>query len=1061
MDKPSIARGMILDATLVYQHKGRQMTLAVDTPSWFSWLQHATSFTFKCEEGSFTAHRARASSGRGSWYWYAYRRAHGHLFKRYLGTSEHLTLALLREAAHDLLVRISDRERSQAVSSPAPGATVDVDPVLLTRLHVPRLPGQHVSRPRLLALLEQGVQRSLTVVSAPAGSGKTTLLAEWATTTDRPVTWLAFDVADNDPARFLSYLIAALARLDARIGAAIQLDPAALMHSWESVMTHLLNDVTLLLEREAVLILDDVHLITTDVVHAMLHFLLDHLPVRLHLVIGTRLDLPLPLARLRARNQLYELRAEELCFVSAELEAFVQTMGLTLSAEVTGLLVERTEGWIAGVQLLALVLRGRGNASEFLRASSGSHRFLLEYVSEEILAQQTPEMQHFLLRTSVLDRLCGPLCDAVTGKSDGQMQLAGALRANLFLSELDDTQTWYRYHPLFAEALRAHLHTQAPDLLPELYRRACYWYEQQQQKEEAYEYAFLAGELSHAASLLEQLVPHLLAQGKFLRLRQWLSQLPPESVMCSPLLSVASIWTRAMRTHLLGNAEKHPVETLIEHLDQQIQEHARDDSASWIDLQYGLPLLQAVVALDQGDISRTIALAYQSLPAHSRPESVLSQLIAVGRQVILGAAYRASGDLGAAEQVLLEIDHSGEISTASPLNLFAVLSLADLYESQGRLRTLGRHYDDLLQMLAQRCDPSPLFLTLLQIRFATLLYEWDRLSEAESRAHLALEQAALMDTRRPIFSLLSLWIQIRVARARGNDEQVWQLFKQAELENVKLERLPAQTQNGTSAISADTVTRAFLPEHVKMLMSTIFVRLALMYGQREQAELWEKTCGLRFDDSLPSRFSSKDYIVYVTLARVLLARGRDQRTSPALAQAFILLDHLRAVTTGKGLHGWAIEIQILTALVLQAQGKIKQALHTLELVLAQAEAEGYVRVFADEGQPMARLLTQIAPYTTISAGYIQRIQTAITPVQPVLPDPIHTTALHQPLPDRLSSREQEVLLLLAEGFSNQQIADHLLISLNTVKRHVKHLLIKLTVTNRTQAVARARDLQML
>jgi LuxR family maltose regulon positive regulatory protein len=1076
MDKSSGARGVVLDTTLVYQQSGRQMTLAVGTPSWFSWLQSAASFTFKCEEGSFTAHRSRASSGRGSWYWYAYRRMHGHLFKRYLGTSEHLTLSLLREATLDLLARSSERKHWQAVSSPAHEAIVDSDPVLLTKLHVPPLPGQHVMRPRLVALLERGAHQSLTMVSAPAGSGKTTVLAEWATMTDRPVTWLTLDAADNDPARFLAYFMAALAHLDARIGAETQIDHATLLHSWDSLMTRLLNDVTRLLERDVVIILDDAHLITTGVVHAMLHFLLDHLPVHFHLMIGTRLDPPLPLARLRAHRQLCELREKELCFASAELEAFGEIMGLTLSSEATGLLAERTEGWIAGVQLLVLVLRRHANATEFLRASAGSHRFLLEYVSEEILAQQTPETQHFLLRTSVLDRLCGPLCDALTGEANGKRQLARVLQANLFLSALDETQTWYRYHPLFAEALRTHLRMQSPDLLPELYRQACHWYERQQQKEEAYEYALLAGELSHAAMLLEQLVPYLLKQGKFLRMKQWLAQLPPALITGSPLLSVTLIWTRVMRlfsdpphapfgTHAVTSSWAQPmrmqyttrdfVETLIEYLDQQLQEHPYGS-----DFQYGLPLLQAVLALNQGDISRAISLASQTAPVYSRLESALSQLIVVGRQAILGAAYLASGDLGAAEQAFLDIDHSGAISTASPLNLFALRSLADLYEAQGRLHALGKHYDDLLQMLAQRGDPSPLFLTLLQIRSATLLYEWNQLSEAETRARLALEQISHMDTRHPVFLLLSLWVQIRVARAQNNDEQVRQLFKLAEGAHAKLQQLPAPVQKSTSGITAHVIAPPPLPGHLDMLVSTILVRLALMCGQGELVEHWTKTCGFVFDDPLPSRFSGRDYIAYITLARVLLARGRDQRHSPTLSQARMLLDRLRSVMTDKGFYGWAIEVQILLALVLQAQGKIKKALHTLELVLAQTQAEGYVRLFADEGQPMARLLAQIAPYTTISAAYMQRLQTAITPVPPVLLDPLHATR-HQLLPDRLSSREQEVLMLLAEGFSNQQIADRLLISLNTVKRHVKHLLIKLTVTNRTQAVARARDLQLL
>jgi LuxR family maltose regulon positive regulatory protein len=1042
--KLSATTGIVQNGALVYEQQGQIVTATIGTLSWYAWLETATTFAFEGSEGTFTAHKVRAGNRRGGWYWRAYRRHKGRLFNCYLGVSANLTLPCLCEAARRLATRSEDtgtrkeaEDAEDGSQTPASSDLLTPTLILNTKFALPRLPVQHVSRPHLLTLLEQGAQRPLTLVSAPAGSGKTTLLAEWAATTTVPVAWLSCESADNDPARFISYLLATLSRLDERMGTAPQADRSWDTHDHERALIGPLNDLGRLLTQDAVVILDDYHLITTDSVRAALHFLLDHLPTRLHLMIGTRVDPPLPLARLRARNQVSELRTEELRFVSAEVQVFVRTMRLTLSDEETNLLQERTEGWIAGIQLLLLALRGHADALAFLHARDFTHRFLLDYISEEILAQQTSEVQDFLLRTCILTQMTGPLCDAVTGASGGQVQLAAALRANLFVSALDDTQTWYRYHPLFAEALRAHLHRQEPALVPELYRRASRWYEQQHREEEACEYAFLAGDLPHAAVLVEKLIPHLLEQGKFLQIRQWLSQFSPTFTAASPLLSLASIWTQVLHQNALFSGEE-PLEMLIKRLGQRLQAHAQDAGSSWAELLDVLPLLQAVAAQGEGDLLPTISLSYETVPVRSHPLSALSQIIAASRRILLGAAYRANGNLDAAEQALLLVDHTDSISTASPLNLFAIFSLAALYEAQGQLRKLGQCYGDLFQELARRVDASSLLLAQAQVRYAALLYEWNQLTEAETVVEQGMKMAERLDLPIPGISLFGLATQVRIAMAKGDSEQARQWLSCKELDP---ETFP-------------------IPKFAKMPLSALPARLALICNQLEQAERWQATRRCRFDDQLSPRLAGRDYFDYVTLARLLLERARLHRNPAALTQVLILLDHLRSTAVHMGCNGWFIEIQMLTALALQAQGKIKSALTTLGSILAEAEPEGYVRLFVDEGQPMAHLLAQISAYTKASPGYLQLLQMAFPPTQVALPSAPQATQ-PSPLIESLSAREQDVLRELSAGFSNQQIAEHLVISLHTVKLHVKHILAKLTVTNRTQAVARARELHLL
>jgi LuxR family maltose regulon positive regulatory protein len=707
-------------------------------------------------------------------------------------------------------------------------------------------------------------------------------------------------------------------------------------------------------------------------------------------------------------------------------------MGLPLGSEAIRLLEERTEDWIAGIQLVMLALRGHADAARVLRTTGVTHRFLQDYVREEILLRQPPELQRFLLRTSLLERLSGPLCESVTGESGGQQKLATLLQEHLFVSALDDTATWYRYHPLFAETLRALLQQQEPALVPELYRRAGRWYEQHGWGEDACEYALRASDLPHAARLLEELVPSLVEQGKLVLLRRWLDQLPQELIAASVSLSLALIWTQSLRT-----SEPPDPERVSKHLTMLLEVHAQDDPESQVALQRELALHQAAQALAQGNIPQTLSHAAEVTHSLKGPETAWTRFTLWRQQVLLGAAYRARGDLRASEQMWRNAYPAGGMFP----NHLIISRLDDLYEEQGRLRELGRLYEDVFRSCREQRDPPFLLLSWAYWRSGVLLCEWNRLQEAEAAAQQLLALDPLPELARPTpgLTLLGLGIQARVALAQGNGEWVRQLLKREELD----------------------VARFPIPEATKDLLILAPVRLALACGQIESALHWAATCGLRCDDPLTSPLKKQRYVRYIVLARVLLARGGGHRNSSSLAQARMLLERLLDISIEAGAHGRRIEVQMLLALTLYAQGKTKQALSTLGPILAQAEPEGYLRLFADEGEVMAHLLALMAPFTTASPDYLQRIQSAIAPVWQAQPDASTHPAPRSVPYEPLSAREWDVLQLVAEGLSNQQIAEHLVLSLHTVKLHVKHLLAKLGATNRTQAVARARALHLL
>jgi LuxR family maltose regulon positive regulatory protein len=991
--------------------------IVVETPAWFAWLREHTAFTYQDADFRFTARREQRPGGM---YWYAYRRAQGKLLKRYLGRGDDLTRQRLREVAQ-LLVPESREEVAAPTVFPGAARSEHLAnrgriTLLATKFQIPVLPVHHIARPRLQEELEQQTKARLALLSAPAGAGKTTLLAEWARTTANAVVWLSLEETDDDPLRFLTYLTGAFTHLTNQSAS------LSTGSSWEKILTPFLNDLTRLLTGQTVLVLDDYHLIESPAIHAALSFLIEHAPPYLHLLIGTRNDPPLPLTRLRARGQLSELRMDVLRFVSSEVQAFLQMMGLQLAPDLQQVFEERTQGWIVSIQLLALALRAQPQPAALLANSPGSHPFFLEYVSEELLARLPPEESQFLLYTSVLDRLTGSLCEAVTELPDGQARLAAYYQGHVLLNALDDVGTWYRYHPLFAEALRTHLRRREPDMLPVLYRRASCWYEARGEAEEACHYAFLSGDMQRAAQLLERLLFTLIAEGKFSRLGRWLDQLPKDMIAQSLQLTIALLWRQA-----LGTRSREHVEKMLEQFVRRGP--GQEDAASWVDLHSQLALLQVLSVLSQNDPEQTIATLEEALRSLPAQQTVLNRFIALLLRMILHAMYRIHGDLAAAEQILLDISLPHNLEHIYPLDLIGWWGLAELYETQGRLRLWGLRYEQLFRVLGPYLDLPPLPLSVVLMSKTMLLYEWNRLQEAAETIHEALLLTERIDFNP--FSVLGHWLEARIELAQGHFERV----------------------------------KAFLERQAKLLPGLPYpelaarpARLALACGLFEMAWQWAQRRGLRFDDQLTFR---SNYFEYMTLARVLIARGRRERDGVLLSQALSLLERWRAIAVTHELEGNLIEIQMLTALAFAAQGKTKRALRVLGPLLERAEPEGYIRLFADEGQPMAHLLTYTSAATSASLEYLRTLQAALVPTQEFVPDSPPVAPSQQSLIEPLTARELEILHLLAAGSSNQQIAHQLVISLNTVKRHVQHIIAKLSVTNRTQAVASARALRLL
>ncbi len=925
--------------------------------------------------------------------------------------------------------------------------------LLATKLYIPSPRPNLVSRPRLLERLNQGLTCRLILISAPAGYGKTMLLSEWTSqvsTRDWRVAWLSLDEGDNDPARFLSYLVAALQTVDENIGR----DPSRSLS--EEAITALINRVSAI-PHNIILVLDDCHLVTAQAVHDMLAFLLEHLPDNMRLVVATRADPPLPVARLRARGQLAELRQPDLRFTHVEAaELLKQAMGLPLVDRDIAALTARTEGWIAGLQMAALAIkshaaRGHADSSTFVAAFAGSNRYILDYFLEEVLYRVPERGQHFLLQTSILDRLCGPLCDAVVdwkaGTSDwesGEDRFSSPLHppafvpvssqkilerlenSNMFIVPLDDHRQWYRYHQLFADLLRSRVQQTQPELVPVLHRRASDWYERHELMEEAIEHALAAQDIERATHLIEQNAEATLMRGELATFLRWVEALPDEVEAARPSLCAFHAWALMFSGRPWG-----AVEARLRKLEGA--EAVSSKAAP----------LRAVAAILQGQVARAADLSHQALEQLPENERLLRGLAAWG----LIASYFEEDSASAGMQALYEFAETEKKTGNVAMAALALCHLAEQHIAQGHLYKAQEIYQQSLESATdEQGRPLPM-AGLAMIGLGELAREWNELEQAEHYLAHGLELSQQWGQAGSLDGYISL---ARVRQAQGD-----------------VSGAQAAIQHALEFTQKFDVTQA--DDWTAALVQAL---LWVAQGNLEPVERWVKERGV--DRALETvkrqeGDASLDYHLHkyeqLVLVRLWLARHQPQ-------QALALLDPLMAAMKQRGRDGRVIEIEALKALAFDAQGRRGQALNCMERAVTLAEPEGYVRVFADEGEPMRVLISDLR--TRISEqgrhnpteatrrllAYVGHLLAAFG-VTPVLPG---QSKIDHPKPETvepLSEREMEVLRLLPTSLSTAEMADELVISVNTLRTHLKSIYGKLGAHSRYDATARAKDLGLL
>jgi LuxR family transcriptional regulator, maltose regulon positive regulatory protein len=902
-----------------------------------------------------------------------------------------------------------------------------VTPILATKLYLPPLRPNVVSRPRLLERLNEGLHRKLTLIAAPAGFGKTTLVSEWVEGIERPTAWLSLDEGENDPARFLAYLVAALQTIAPTIGEGV----LGVLHSPqppppEAILTALLNEITTLPDH-FVLVLDDYHLIAAQPVDMALTYLVEHLPPQMHLVIATREDPHLPLARLRARSQLTELRAADLRFTASEAAAFLtQVMGLSLLAADIAALEDHTEGWIAGLQLAALSLQGHQDVPGFIRAFAGDHRYIVDYLVEEVLQRQPEPVRSFLLQTAILDRLSGPLCDAVTGQEEGNARLEALERGNFFVVPLDDRRHWYRYHHLFAEVLSAHLRAEQPEQVATLHRRASAWYEQHGLTADAIRHALEAFDFERAADLMELAVPAMRQSRQETTLLGWLKALPDELIRCRPVLSVGYAWALLAIGELeaalarLRDAERW-LDTTADTSELASSSPAQMvvvDEEEFRRLPASIAVYRAAYAQALGDVPATVKYARHALDLLPE-EEILGRGAAAA---LLGLASWASGDLEVAHRTFAEgmarVQRAGNISGA----INGTIALADIRIAQGRLREAMRTYEHALQLATEQGEPVLRGTADLYVGMSELHREYNDLYAATQ--HLLKSKELGERTGLPQNQYRWYVALARIREARGDLDGALDLLHEAE-------RLYASDFFPNVRPVAALVTRVWVAQ-----------------GRLGEALGWAREQGLSVSDE-PYYLREFEHI---TLARVLLARSKSDRADRSILEAMGLLERLLHTAEEGKRTGSVIEILVLQALAHQTQGDIPAALVPLQQALTLAEPEGYARIFVDEGPPMALLLEEAAKQG-IAPNYVRQLLTATgsaedrTPVTQVLIEP-------------LSERELEVLRLLGTDLNGPEIARELVVSLNTMRTHTKNIYSKLGVNNRRAAVRRAEELDL-
>jgi len=851
--------------------------------------------------------------------------------------------------------------------------------------------------------------RKLTLISAPAGYGKTTLLRAWAAQAPHPVTWLSLSEAENDPTRFWTYVIAAGHTIHTEIDPYIfnrpQLpEPPPL----EALLTSFINTLARS-PQSFTLVIDDYHLITEAAVHRTIRWLLDQQPPQLHLILSSRTDPPLALAARRARGELVELRTADLRFTPEEVAHWLtHVMHLSLPAPQITELTERTEGWIAALSLAVLSLQESADRAKHLAQFTGSHRYIIDYLLEEVLVYQPEEVPTFLLATACLERFTGSVCDALTGRSDGQAMLEALERANLFLIPLDEQRLWYRYHQLFAEALRTRAQRELEgEQRVLLYRRASGWYEQNGLLNEAIDAALAASDYETAVRLGQMVAPSLMLAGQYYTINRWLTQLPRTYLFTRPLLCLALAWTQMLRGH-----QKAALEPLREAERLFTDQENRAGLAR-------VAAFRALLARLQRDGRSAVHWGTQALTLLSEEEQIVRSVALMA----LGCGYRLQGDVTLAWQTLLEAQALNEHVGNTRGVWASILLQGEVLGLQGQLTQAINFYQQVIE-----AEGNWSILTLeAHIALGTILLEWNELEEASAQLRQALTLSQQYEN--DVLLARSALLQARILQASGQNEQAEEAFLRA----VILARQSKHPQ----------------------LLARIQAYQALWWLSRGNQPLvlrWRETCPLTEEEA--PIYEQEE--IALTLIRIQLAQG-----VAVTAERLLIPWHELAHEQGRS--GSEIELLALQALACDAQGRVSEALALCHQALLLAQPGRYCRLFIDAGRPMARLLNLLHTQERgkAVATYLDQLLKAVNTRQEDAAIRTPLTETRDPLLEPLSPRERIVLRLLAAGLSSREMANELVVSINTIKTQLKSLYRKLQASSRHEALATAHYWQLL